>query len=157
MGRIPSSGSAGTVWTTIAGRKQPLEHFRTMSLRHDRRRRLVTDESPDSESEGTEASVRIASGTLEGARAYSAAADPERQLRLADAFPHRLPTIALSVLGAATFVGVLVALDVLLAGEAAVDAAHDLVALTLSGVRNTSHWFASMLLATSAVLAMVIY
>jgi hypothetical protein len=133
-----------------------------MSLRHIRRRRLLSDDSLAGvfDDEG-HAQIRLAGDSADdpdpAPGAYACAARFDRQRPLDELFPTRYLTIGLVVAASLMLVGLLELLHVWSTSLAGTLSAEDVAALNLDGTRNLSHWFASTSLTLTSLVAMFIY
>lgn len=130
-----------------------------MSLRHERRRRLLADESLDDDSpDASESQLKLAGAESEGGQAaYTAKARADCQRRVLDLFPTRRLTVALTLLAACMAVGAVCLLHVAAGWLSAYWDAADLTALSLDAPGNVSHWLASVLWSLCAMMAVLIY
>lgn len=133
-----------------------------MSLRHERRRRLLSDDSLSSDSDDdSDSPIRLATDPASqselGPAAYASAAQFDRQRRVHDLLPLRYLTIGLAVLICLGLVAVVELLHVWSDALTQVLSPQDVVALSLNGTRNISTWLASTLLVIASLVAMFIY
>ncbi len=130
-----------------------------MSFRHERRRRLLTDDSLDDElAVAGESHLKLAGADSEGGQtAYTANAKSDCQRLVLDLFPARRLAAALSVLTACLAVGAVCLLHVAADWLKAYLNAADLAAIDLDAPGNISHWLASTLWLLGALLAMLTY
>ncbi len=130
-----------------------------MSLRHERRRRLLADESPDDDSpDASESHLKLAGADSEGGQAaYTANARADCQRLVLDLFPTRRLTVALTLLAACLAVAAVCLLHVAAGWLSAYWDAADLTALSLDAPGNVSHPLASMLWSLGALMAMLTY
>jgi hypothetical protein len=130
-----------------------------MSIRHERRRRLLADDSLDDDSPLPEEShLKLAGTGVEGGQAaYSANARADCQRLVLDVLPTRRLTVALTLLAACLAVGAVCLLHVAANWLKAYFEATDLAALDLDAPGNISHWLASTLWLLGALLAMLTY
>jgi MFS family permease len=138
-----------------------------MSLRHERRRRVSSDDSPwsaTSEEDGSptraasdSASADASSQADAGQRAYAAASRFDRQRLVHDLFPSRYLTIALVVIAGLSSVALVELLHAWSGSLASVLSDQEASALDLNTARNVSRWFSSMLLGLASLAAMFIY
>jgi hypothetical protein len=140
----------------------PLVPQRRMTLRHDRRRRLLADESLSSPSDDDgEAPIRLAKEPRgeadESAAAYPPSARFDGQLCVHELIPARYLTIAPVVIVGIALVGLIELLHVWSDSLGQVIPSEDVLVLSLLGARNVSHWFASTLLVMASLVAMFIY
>jgi len=126
-----------------------------MSLRNDRRRRLLAEEGTD-EPEARPA-VRLATDTRSGKTNYAASAESARQRGLHTLVPARFPTIGLSVTLA--LLGIVGCGLLHWAADASTEAltAEELAALRYDGPGAMSRWFASTLLGLASAVSLFIY
>jgi hypothetical protein len=126
-----------------------------MALRHDRRRRVLTDdmlagaETP-SETTGSQASVAAA-------ESYAVAARREQQPHVVDLVPLGWLGQTLFLLTGVTIVAGLEVVYTMLPDWRANLGDESLAALDLAGPGSLAHWFSSMLLAWAAGLGWLIY
>ncbi len=141
---------------------------RRMSLRHDRRRRVSSDDAPwgdareeddDSTSRpaGDSAAPGVSSQVDASQRAYAAASRFDRQRRILDLFPSRYLTIALVVAAGLASAALIELLHAWAGSLANVLSSQEASALDLNTPRNVSRWFSSMLLGLAGLTAMFIY
>ena len=132
-----------------------------MSLRNERRRRLLADDSLADSSDEEGLSIRLAAGpageTGPRAAAYSAAARLARLRAVHDFVPLRLTMIGLVVAGALSMVGIVAALAVWSAALADIVSTQELLPLSLNGSRNLAHSLASTLLLVASLVSILIY
>ncbi|MBI3840270.1 MAG: hypothetical protein HY288_20295 [Planctomycetia bacterium] len=133
-----------------------------MTLRHDRRRLLFTEDSPGGgPSSPDDGPIRIAPDTdrevKPAQRAYATAARFDRQRRIHDLLPARYLAIALVVATGLLLVGGIELLHVWAGSLARFLKPEDTAPLELTGTRNISQWFASMLLGVIGLAAIFIY
>jgi hypothetical protein len=130
-----------------------------MSLRHERRRRLLADESLDDDSpDASESQLKLAGAESEGGQAaYTANARADCQRRVLDLFPTRRWTVAQTLLVACLAVCATCLLHLAAGWLSAYLDAADLTALNLDAPGNISHWMASMLWLLGALIAMLTY
>lgn len=130
-----------------------------MSLRHERRRRLLADESLDDDSpDGGQSQLKLAGADVDGGQeAYSAKARSDCHRPVLDLFPTRRLTVALTLLAVSLAVGTVCLLHLAAGWLSAYWDAADLTALSLDAPGNVSHWFASMLWSLGALMAMLTY
>jgi hypothetical protein len=135
------------------------ESSATMSIRNERRRRLIADD-PNEES-SDESGVRIArpaTGADDSAsRPYALTTERQRSRALDALFPSRLLTIWLIALAGLMLTGGLVIVHLWAVGWSDRLATSELVLLDLDSSRNLSRWFASTLLGFAAAIAMFIF
>jgi hypothetical protein len=133
-----------------------------MSLRHERRRRLLSDDSlsnaPEDESDSP---IRLAPDPASeddaSPAAYASAVRFDRQRRIHDLLPTHYATIGLVVTAALALVAIVELLHVWSGSLAGLLNPNDVLALSLRGSRNLSHWLASTLLVVAGMVAMFIY
>ena len=133
-----------------------------MSPRHERRRLLFTDESPDGEPGSPDKAPTRNTGDPDRApeslpRSYAAAAHVHRQRRVHDLLPARYLTIGLVSAAGVLLVGGIELLHVWAGPLSTVLRPEDTTALDLTAARNISQWFASMLLGVASLIAISIY
>ena len=131
-----------------------------MSLRNERRRRLLSDDSLAGESDD-DAPIRLAADSAGESdthqTAYAAAVRHDRQRAIHELLPSSYAAIGLVVFGGVALVGVVELLHVWSDSLADVLNAQEVLALSLLGARNVSHWLASTLLVVASLVAMHIY
>jgi hypothetical protein len=133
-----------------------------MSVRHERRRRVLADESlaGDADSE-QDPRLRVAAEPAGDAGAvpvaYAVAAGFDRQRRVHELFPTRYLAIALVTIGGLAGVGLIGLLHVWSASPPGLLEPEDMLGVSLTGVRNISHWFASTLMVVASLSAVFIY
>jgi len=130
-----------------------------MSLRHERRRRLLAEESLDDDApDGSQSQLKLAGADAErGQTAYSATARSDCHRRVLDLFPTRRLTVALTLLAACLGVSAVCVLHIAAGWLSTYSDAADLTALRLDAPGNVSHWFASMLWSLGALMAILTY
>jgi len=132
-----------------------------MSIRNERRRRLLADDSLAGASDEESLSIRLAAGPAgeagPGAAAYAPAARHARQRPMHDLVPLRLTMIGLVVAGALSLVGVVTALAVWSPALAEIVSTEELLPLSLGGSRNLAHALASTLLLIASLMSILIY
>jgi hypothetical protein len=130
-----------------------------MSARHERRRRMLVDESLSS-GDATEAPVRIADeGGASSATqaAYSTTVRQDCDRRLLDLLPHGRTSLALVVSTALLAVGALIAADIWRQSLAELLGATELAVLQLDAPGSGCQWLATTLLAGCAPLSWLLY
>ncbi len=132
-----------------------------MSLRNERRRRLLADDSLAGAADDESSPIRLAAGpageTGPGAAAYAAAAKLARQRPVHDFVPSRLTMIGLVVAGALSTVGIVAALSIWSGTLAEVVSAEELLPLGLNSSHNLGNWLASTLLLIASLTSLLIY
>ncbi len=133
-----------------------------MTQRHDRRRRLLTDDSlADGESPQDEA-ADVSRGSATGStdpqrRTYASAVRFDRQRRIHDVFPSRYGTIVATALGALALVAGIEMAHVWASSAPGLLTAEDVSAFDLGAKHNLSQWFSSTLLGLCSLAAIFIY
>lgn len=131
-----------------------------MSLRHNHRRRLLSDEGSDDESEDRSA-VRLAradeAAPGEGLLSYSNAAEQARHRALHSLFPARLLTIGLTLATGVLLIGLCLGLHWVSEPLAQVLPPTELTALRLDSPRGLSHWLAGTVMGLTGAVGAFIY
>lgn len=132
-----------------------------MPVRHERRRRLLTDDVTGVAGGESTRRVRAAgradtAGNAPG-KSYTEAAKLAHGRALSALLPSRLLTIALTAAVAVTVVAACLALHAGSAALAALAPAVDATVLRLDEDGSIGHWWASMLLVTAGVVALFIF
>lgn len=132
--------------------------FGTMSLRHERRRRMLADESLNP-SDSTDAPDRLAGERQDpaGATAYATTVAHDCGRRLIDLLPHGRAALSLTILAALAAVGVLAAVDVWSEPIGALLGEPQLEALRLDARHGGGAWLATIVLVGCSPLAWLIY
>lgn len=127
-----------------------------MSARHERRRRLLTEEALDA-AEAGDVGVRLSGAADEPQAAYASGAKRECQRPLVDLLPHRRATITLIVGGLLLAIGLLTALDAWSSRLGEFAGGVELPALRIDRPESCARWLATTLLFGSVPLAWLVY
>ncbi len=131
-----------------------------MSVRNERRRRLLADEALAADAEASEPTLRLAGAkaaeTL-GDSAYAVTVGNELARRLIDLVPQSGLTVSLLLVAGGSIVALLSALDVWSSALTPGEAGNQSDVLQLAGPQGVGRWFTSLLAAACAPLAWVIY
>lgn len=133
-----------------------------MSLRHERRRRPVADDTLSSSSaDESDAPLRLAGDLTDQldapSSAYAAVVRFDCQRRVLDLLPRRPLAIAWFLFAALLLIGLVELLHVGSQSMAVVLDSEDVRALNLDRPHNVSHWLSSMLLGVGSLMAVLIY
>jgi len=130
-----------------------------MTQRHDRRRRLLTDDSlADGEGSSDEAGGSDTTGSRDPQRrTYANGVRFDRQRRIHDVFPARYWTIAATAFGALALVAGIELAHVWATATSGFLTAEDLSAFDLDAKHNLSQWFSSTLLGLCCLASVFLY
>lgn len=129
-----------------------------MSLRHERRRRMLADENLNG-GELASAAEQLATqrGDTDANAAYATTVDNDCGRRVIDLLPHGRAALSLTILSALAAVGLLAAVDTWADTIGTFLGDSELPALRLDSQASAGGWLATILLAGCAPLAWLIY
>lgn len=128
-----------------------------MTLRHERRRRLFSDDPGVVSGESIQLAGTTAGKRDRPTRAYADAAQAAQRRAVCTLVPSRWLAIALAVGTCLLLVGACLALHIASKGLVSLVPAEDLVALRLDASGSIGHWVASTLLVLAGATAVFVY